>query len=190
MLFVFGVYLFGGQVGKLVLKTTDMETLYDLGQKMIDALVKEKVAAGDVISIDKLSKNEWRLFYGFFLCICCSSDCECEELLVAWLAWAAATARCATLRCRATSSERKQEKEREREREHDVFMFQVCEMSGGRAAETARGGAHRLLARDRRHQQPQPGKQKQNTASQSFVCKFCAKGFFGVVHGRHWRDLC
>ncbi len=33
----------GAKVGKLVLKTTDMETLYDLGQKMIDALIKEKV---------------------------------------------------------------------------------------------------------------------------------------------------
>jgi RuvB-like protein 2 len=63
---LFGVHLFGGQVGKLVLKTTDMETLYDLGQKMIDALVKEKVAAGDVISIDKLSKNRIASFLCFF----------------------------------------------------------------------------------------------------------------------------
>jgi RuvB-like protein 2 len=32
-----------------------METVYDLGMKMIDALTKEKVLAGDVIAIDKTS---------------------------------------------------------------------------------------------------------------------------------------
>jgi len=41
--------------GKLTLKTTDMETIYDLGQKMIESLTKEKVSAGDVITIDKAS---------------------------------------------------------------------------------------------------------------------------------------
>ena len=30
-----------------------METVYDLGQKMIDSLTKEKCQAGDVITIDK-----------------------------------------------------------------------------------------------------------------------------------------
>lgn len=30
----------------MTMKTTDMETIYDLGQKMIDALIKEKVTAG------------------------------------------------------------------------------------------------------------------------------------------------
>jgi DNA helicase TIP49 (TBP-interacting protein) len=29
--------------GKLTLKTTEMETIYDLGTKMIEALTKEKV---------------------------------------------------------------------------------------------------------------------------------------------------
>lgn len=43
----------GAKVGKLTLKTTEMETIYDLGSKMIDALTKEKVQAGDVITIDK-----------------------------------------------------------------------------------------------------------------------------------------
>ena len=42
-----------GKTGKLTLKTTEMETVYDLGQKMIDSLTKEKVQAGDVITIDK-----------------------------------------------------------------------------------------------------------------------------------------
>ena len=37
------------------MKTTDMETIYDLGTKMIDALSKEKVLAGDVVCIDKSS---------------------------------------------------------------------------------------------------------------------------------------
>ena len=32
-----------------------METIYDLGTKMIDALSKEKVLAGDVVMIDKAS---------------------------------------------------------------------------------------------------------------------------------------
>merc|ERR1712224_934892 len=43
----------GEQVGTLTMKTTDMETIYDLGSKMIDGLTKEKVSAGDVITIDK-----------------------------------------------------------------------------------------------------------------------------------------
>ncbi|KAI8049568.1 ruvB-like 2 [Syncephalis plumigaleata] len=41
------------KTGKLTLKTTDMETIYDLGTKMIDSLSKEKVTAGDVVTIDK-----------------------------------------------------------------------------------------------------------------------------------------
>merc|ERR1711907_469766 len=41
--------------GKMTLKSTEMETVYDLGQKMIDALQKEKITAGDVITIDKSS---------------------------------------------------------------------------------------------------------------------------------------
>merc|ERR1711990_564850 len=43
----------GAKVGKLTLKTTEMETIYDLGAKMIDALREEKVTSGDVITIDK-----------------------------------------------------------------------------------------------------------------------------------------
>lgn len=42
-----------GKVGKLTLKTTEMETIYDLGAKMIESLTKEKVSQGDVITIDK-----------------------------------------------------------------------------------------------------------------------------------------
>ena len=39
------------KTGKIVLKTTEMETVYDLGQKMIEGLSKEKVSAGDIITI-------------------------------------------------------------------------------------------------------------------------------------------
>merc|ERR1711988_1055790 len=43
----------GEKVGRITLKTTEMETVYDLGAKMIEALTKEKVQSGDVITIDK-----------------------------------------------------------------------------------------------------------------------------------------
>ena len=33
----------GAKVGKLTLKTTEMETIYDLGTKMIESVIKEKV---------------------------------------------------------------------------------------------------------------------------------------------------
>ena len=35
------------------MKTTEMETIYDLGVKMVEALQKEKMQAGDVIAMDK-----------------------------------------------------------------------------------------------------------------------------------------
>uniref|UniRef100_A0A1I7VTQ4 RuvB-like helicase n=1 Tax=Loa loa TaxID=7209 RepID=A0A1I7VTQ4_LOALO len=36
-------------------ETTDMETVYDLGNKMIEACTKQRVATGDVVQIDKAS---------------------------------------------------------------------------------------------------------------------------------------
>lgn len=45
----------GQKQGKLTMKTVDMETEYELGQKMIDGIIKEKVQSGDVITIDKAS---------------------------------------------------------------------------------------------------------------------------------------
>ena len=42
----------GEKAGRLTLKTTEMETVYDLGAKMIEAMTKEKVTAGDVIYIE------------------------------------------------------------------------------------------------------------------------------------------
>merc|ERR1711934_1018314 len=41
--------------GKMTLKTTEMETMYDLGQKMIETIQKESIQAGDIITIDKSS---------------------------------------------------------------------------------------------------------------------------------------
>lgn len=43
----------GVKRGKITLKTMAMEAVFDLGQKMIDNVVREKVQAGDVISLDK-----------------------------------------------------------------------------------------------------------------------------------------
>ncbi|MCJ1427560.1 RuvB-like protein 2 [Sticta canariensis] len=45
----------GNKQGKLTIKTTDMETIYNMGTKMIDSMSKERVMAGDVVSIDKSS---------------------------------------------------------------------------------------------------------------------------------------
>ncbi|CAD7926721.1 unnamed protein product [Amoebophrya sp. A120] len=41
--------------GKMTLKTTEMETIYDLGQKMIEQVQKDDIQAGDVVTIDKSS---------------------------------------------------------------------------------------------------------------------------------------
>jgi len=43
----------GQKVGKLVIRTTDMESEFDLGKKLMEALEQCHVSAGDVINIDK-----------------------------------------------------------------------------------------------------------------------------------------
>ena len=53
------------KIGKLTMKTSDMETVYDLGTKMIEALTKAKVNAGDVINIDKASGRITKLGRSF-----------------------------------------------------------------------------------------------------------------------------
>merc|ERR1711942_557929 len=55
----------GAKVGKLTLKTTEMETIYDLGQKMIECLTKEKVQAGDIVTIDKATGKITKLGRSF-----------------------------------------------------------------------------------------------------------------------------
>jgi len=49
----------------LTLKTTEMETIYDLGVKMIESMQKEKVQAGDVVAIDKASGRITKLGRSF-----------------------------------------------------------------------------------------------------------------------------
>ncbi|KAI9346783.1 ruvB-like 2-like protein [Zopfochytrium polystomum] len=53
------------KTGKLTLKTTEMETIYDLGQKMIESLTKEKASAGDVVTIDKATGKITKLGRSF-----------------------------------------------------------------------------------------------------------------------------
>ncbi|CAD5112100.1 DgyrCDS1341 [Dimorphilus gyrociliatus] len=55
----------GTKLGKMTLKTIDMETCYDIGQKMMDSLTKEKVDAGDIICIDKSSGKVSKLGRSF-----------------------------------------------------------------------------------------------------------------------------
>ena len=55
----------GEKTGRITLCTTEMETVYDLGAKMIEALQKEKVSAGDVITIDKASHRVSKLGRSF-----------------------------------------------------------------------------------------------------------------------------
>ena len=53
------------KMGSLTMKTTDMETVYDLGVKMIESIQKAKVAAGDVVVIDKASGKVTKLGRSF-----------------------------------------------------------------------------------------------------------------------------
>lgn len=55
----------GDKTGRLTLCTTEMETVYDLGTKMIEALTAEKVSAGDVITIDKATGKITKLGRSF-----------------------------------------------------------------------------------------------------------------------------
>lgn len=66
--------------GKLTMKTTEMETIYDLGSKMIEALTKQKVQAGDVIAIDKASGKITRLGRSFAR----SRDYDAMGAALAW----------------------------------------------------------------------------------------------------------
>ena len=55
----------GAKAGKLILKTTEMETVYDLGAKMIEQLQREKIVPGDVITIDRASSKISKLGRSF-----------------------------------------------------------------------------------------------------------------------------
>lgn len=49
----------------MTLKTTDMESIYDLGGKMIEGILAEKITAGDIITVDKVSGKVNRLGRSF-----------------------------------------------------------------------------------------------------------------------------
>jgi len=53
------------KTGRITLCTTEMETVYDLGPQMIESLQKEKVTAGDVITIDKAAGRITKLGRSF-----------------------------------------------------------------------------------------------------------------------------
>lgn len=53
------------KTGRVTLCTTEMETVYDLGSRMIEAMNKEKITAGDVISIDKASHKVTKIGRSF-----------------------------------------------------------------------------------------------------------------------------
>ena len=53
------------QTGRVTLRTTEMETVYDLGKKMIESFDEQKIAAGDVITIDKATGKIARLGKSF-----------------------------------------------------------------------------------------------------------------------------
>jgi RuvB-like protein 2 len=53
------------KIGRIVLKTTDMETVYELGRKMTEALLRQRIRPGDVISIDKASGRVTKLGRSF-----------------------------------------------------------------------------------------------------------------------------
>ncbi|KAL7536856.1 hypothetical protein ACHAWF_005584, partial [Thalassiosira exigua] len=48
-----------GETRRLIMCTTDMETVSNIRTKMIDALLKENVTTGDIISINKASRNDY-----------------------------------------------------------------------------------------------------------------------------------
>ena len=42
----------GEQSGRVTLRTTEMETVYDMGKKMIESFDQQKIVAGDIIKVD------------------------------------------------------------------------------------------------------------------------------------------
>ena len=51
----------GAKIGKITLKTTEMETIYDLGTKMIESVMKEKVIAGLSLPTRGIHSSSFRL---------------------------------------------------------------------------------------------------------------------------------
>ena len=118
------------KTGRLTLKTTDMETVYDLGTKMIDQLTKEKVLAGDVIQIDKTSGRIIKLGRSY------GRARDYDAL------GADVSPRMATLYPKQST-----------DRGFCWSVDQVCPMPRWRASNAKRGATHGITSRDRRHQQ-------------------------------------
>lgn len=51
----------GKRTGKITLKTTDMEAIFDVGSKMVESIIKERITAGDIIRIDRSNGTIERL---------------------------------------------------------------------------------------------------------------------------------
>ena len=45
----------GEQSGRVTLRTTEMETVYDMGKKMIESFDQQKIVAGDIITTSETS---------------------------------------------------------------------------------------------------------------------------------------
>ena len=102
-----------------------METIYDLGTKMIDALAKEKVTAGDVVAIDKTSGKVSKLGRSFarsrdYDAMGADVGVNCKLLLV--------------------------------DLTDGVYIDEICSMSRRRNSKAQRSGAHGIVTRNRRHQ--------------------------------------
>lgn len=115
------------KTGKLTIKTTDMETIYDLGNKMIDSLNREKVIAGDVIVIDKSTGRISKIGRSFSR----ARDYDAMG---------------ADVRIRLSPSVRL----------HTIRTDQICAMPVWRASSPQNRHSHRLTARDRRYQLSYP----------------------------------
>lgn len=140
----------GSKVGKMTLKTTDMETVYDLGQKMIDAITKEKIQAG----------------CGLVLALALALVLVHPHPCTATTCSKQASMYYCTMYVMHTRAQRR-DHHREGERAHHASRALVRArarlqrdgragalraVSRGRAAEAQGGGAHGLAARDRRDQ--------------------------------------
>ena len=43
------------KTGRIALKTADMEAMYELGNKLIEIVFKERIIAGDIVQINRSS---------------------------------------------------------------------------------------------------------------------------------------
>jgi len=104
-----------------------METIYDLGTKMIEALQKEKVLAGDIIAIDKTSGKVTKLGRSFAM----SRDYDAMGADV------------------SLSMPQSKNKKKAKTK---PFVDQIRPMSRRRNPKTQGSNPHRLSSRNRRNQ--------------------------------------